>query len=204
MKKILRIIGITALILLVIFLSTLLFLLIKMKLWEREFQSKINQEYLITELSSNENLYEKITQYTVSREETEFVTFTPKEIGNLIYQSLDESTGENQLNISAIYIIPSQGKWEVCGRVKLENFEVFNPWICVYITKDEMETAQLYVSEFTFQGIDVGKIYKPILVNINKGIAEALVTVNENGFVGRTLENIELSEKELILKGSQY
>ena len=204
MKKILRIIGITVLILLVILLSFLLYLFIRMNLWEREFQANINPDYLITEISNNEDLVKKITLYTVSPEETNFVTFTPKEIGQLIFNSLDEATGDNQLNITDIYIMPSKGKWKVCVRVKLENFEVFNPWICIDVTKDEMETAQLYVSKFTFQGIDVGKIYKPILVNINKGLAEALVTVNENGFVGRTLENIELSEKELILKGTKY
>ena len=204
MKKILRIIEITVLILLVIFISLLLYLLIKMKLWERNFLPNINQEYLITDITDNEELDKKITQYTVSAEETDFVTFTPKEIGQLIYKSLGEATGESQLNITGVYIIPTQRIWEVCGRVEFQKFDVLKPWLCIDITKDEMETAQLYVTKITFQGIDVGKIYKPILVNINKGIAEALVTVNENGFVGRTLENIELSEKGLILKGSQY
>jgi hypothetical protein len=204
MKKILRIIGVTALILLVIFLSIILFLLLKMKSWERNFLSTLNQEYLITEFIDSEDLDKKITQYTLSPEETDFVTFTPKEIGQLIYRALDESTGESQLNISRVYITPSQDTWEVCANVEIENFKVLNPWICVDVTKDEIETAQLYVAKLTFQGIDVGKIYKPTLLNINRGIAEALVTVNENGFVGRTLDNIELSENELILKGSQY
>ena len=39
---------------------------------------------------------------------------------------------------------------------------------------------------------------------INKGIGEAIVTLNENGFVGRYIENIELLEDAMVLKGSRY
>jgi hypothetical protein len=54
------------------------------------------------------------------------------------------------------------------------------------------------------EGIEVSKIYPEILTKVNKGIAEALVTANENGFVGRVFENIELQENQLVVKGSLY
>jgi hypothetical protein len=67
-----------------------------------------------------------------------------------------------------------------------------------------MQTAQLYTTNFKVQGISVGNIFPSMVSSINQGIAEALVTVNENRFVGRKFENIELEDDQLIVKGSLY
>jgi hypothetical protein len=56
----------------------------------------------------------------------------------------------------------------------------------------------------SIQGISIDRVFPSILTKINQGIAEALVTANENGFVGRTFENIELQEDQLVVKGTLY
>jgi hypothetical protein len=67
-----------------------------------------------------------------------------------------------------------------------------------------MQTAQLYAIDFKIQGINVERMFPSVISNINQGIAQALVTVNENRFVGRKFENIELQEDQMIVKGSLY
>jgi hypothetical protein len=67
-----------------------------------------------------------------------------------------------------------------------------------------MQTAQLYVTDFKMQGINIGRVFPSVISNINQGLAQALVTVNENRFVGRKFENIELQEDRMIVKGSLY
>ena len=54
-----------------------------------------------------------------------------------------------------------------------------------------------------FGPYEIGNIFN-ITDMINTGIADALLTVNENGFSGRYLENIELLEDKVVVKGSKY
>jgi hypothetical protein len=72
------------------------------------------------------------------------------------------------------------------------------------IVKDDRETAELYVRDLLLGKYKVpGFIAKDIVHSINKGISDAILLVNENAFLGRRIENIELLEERVVVKGSR-
>jgi hypothetical protein len=149
-------------------------------------------------------LNEKIEKYVMNEEDVAFVSFTPVEIAQVVYNSLSEMTKDSEFDISNVYIQPSDSMWELCALMNSEDIFSINIWICTDISKDNMQTAQLYVTDFKMQGINIGRVFPSVISNINQGLAQALVTVNENRFVGRKFENIELQEDRMIVKGSLY
>jgi hypothetical protein len=149
-------------------------------------------------------LNKKIEEYVTNEEDIDFVSFTPKEVAQVIYTSLSEMTEESGFEISNVYTNPSKNTWEVCVLIRVKDLFKINIWVCTDVSKDNMQTAQLYTTNFKVQGISVGNIFPSMVSSINQGIAEALVTVNENRFVGRKFENIELEDDQLIVKGSLY
>lgn len=204
MKKALKTFVIIILVLVIVFLLIFLFLFIKSKSWERVFQSEIQSQYLVSDSELEDEFTGRIEEYIVSNEDTDFITFSPQEIGHILFGSLEEMLEGTSFELTNVYIEPSKGQWKVCARTKSIDFKRVHAWICADVTKDSMQTAQLFITNLTVQGIEVGKIYPKSVTLVNQGIAEALVTANENGFVGRIFENMELLENELIVKGSLY
>jgi hypothetical protein len=163
----------------------------------------MSEGYIVAEgMQTDSAVEEKIEMYVLSEEETDFVTFTPEEVGSIVYSSVQDMLGDSKVSISQVYIYPQNSIWQVCGLLKWSKLKNKDIWVCVDVTKDNTETAQLYITQLLIQGIDVSKIYPSLLTKVNKGFAEALITVNENRFVGREFENIELTASELIIKGS--
>lgn len=202
MRKVIKITLYTILFLLIIFLIFILSIFLYSRSWEREFISNINQEYLVNDVSeSNDILDEKIGEYVLSQKEVDFITFSVEEIGVVIYNSIRDILGESSFNLTNVYIEPSVGFWNVCSRIDYTKVRGLHSWLCVGFNKDDMETAQLYISKLTVQGIDIGTIFPQLLTEINQGLADALVTVNENNFSGRFFYNIELLEDSVIIKG---
>jgi hypothetical protein len=104
-------------------------------------------------------------------------------------------------NIQNICVNPSNGEWDLYIKMSFQGLQM--PWFRLDLAKDDMETAQLYVKD-----IYIGKwkvpenIVENIKTKINKGISDALTLANENNFLGRKLENIELLEDKVVVKGS--
>jgi hypothetical protein len=205
MKKLLKYIGIFFLVILTLVIIICAYFIIKSNVWANTFQKNIQEEYLVSEVSEYKNLFnDKIQNYVLNDNDVDFVSFTPTEVAHIVYDSLTDIVGDSSIAISNVYVVPAKGTWEICGLIFVEDYKTISGWICADITKDNMQTAQLYVENLLVQGINISNIYPPILVNINQGLAEALVTANENGFVGRVFENIELEEDKAIIKGSLY
>lgn len=208
MKKVVKILGVIFVILLILLLLFIFFLIIKSHSWKKEFQSNINSQYMTNSTTENDEkmkqLNEKIEKYVMNEEDVAFVSFTPVEIAQVVYNSLSEMTKDSEFDISNVYIQPSDSMWELCALMNSEDIFSINIWICTDISKDNMQTAQLYVTDFKMQGINIGRVFPSVISNINQGLAQALVTVNENRFVGRKFENIELQEDRMIVKGSLY
>lgn len=205
MRKFLKIVGIILLVLLAIILISSIIIFIKAKSWENSFESNIESAYLVTSFQeSNDLLNEKTEKYILSDKPVDFIEFSPAEISQFLYNALSEMTTDTGITIVGVYSDPGENIWQECASLRSNNRKNLELWICMDVTKDNMQTAQLYVNNITLEGLDIDKIYPDILTKINQGIAEALVTANENAFVGRTLENMELKEDRLIIKGSQY
>jgi hypothetical protein len=204
MKKVLNIITVTILSILIVLVILAIFLFFKSKIWEREFQSNINPDFLVSDSTLSEDFNQRVEKYILSDDNTEFLSLSPQEVGHTIFGSLAQMVAESNLEITNVYVEPNETVWMVCARTRLKDVRNLYAWVCTDITKDDMQTAQIYLSNLEVHGINVSDIYPKSLTMINQGIAEALVTANENGFVGRVFENIELLEEELIIKGSRY
>jgi hypothetical protein len=168
--------------------------------WEKEFEKGINTAYVINQTGAESiDLGGKIVEFTLSTDDVSSLELNVSEIGSVIYNTLDSYFGED-VNVERIYIQPSDSRWVIYTDLMYKNFSV---WISVDINKDNIQSAQLYTTEIKVGPFDVSDI-SDIKVKINKGIGEAMVTLNENGFVGRYMENIELLDDSVILKGSRY
>jgi hypothetical protein len=168
--------------------------------WERKFEEEIQSKGYITRESIKEiSLDERLAQFVVSSSDTEFLELKTEEFGAILFTVLDSYLKED-ISISKIYIETEKSQWRIYLKTEYEDIGV---WLSMDLNKDDMQTAQLYTKE-----IYVGPFPIHNFTNweetINRGIADAIVTLNENGFVGRYIENIELLEDGIILKGSRY
>jgi hypothetical protein len=204
MRKFLKIIGLISLFLILILLLVVLFLVVSFRSWEKKFLEGMDNQYLVSQgLDFEQSITEKTEKYILSEDDTDFITFSTKEIASVILFTLRDITEGTGLEVTNVYIEPSIGLWKICARGKLSDINIHS-WLCVDVKKDSMQTAQLYLNEIELQGIKISNIYPKALTMANKGIADSLTTANENGFVGRILENIELLESSIVIKGSLW
>lgn len=187
-------------ILILILTLTVTILSLRYKAWKEEFESNMDTQYVITmedikEISFNE----KIVQFVLSSSDTEFLQLEVKEVGVLLLATLEQYLQEG-FTVESIYILPSKSRWEIYSNIK---YESISTWVSLDINKDDIQSAQIYTKNVYVGPFNVSKYFN-IVDLINKGIGESIVTLNENGFVGRYIENIELLEESIVLKGSRY
>ena len=168
--------------------------------WEKNFEKGIDINYIIDqEIANTTDLGEKISTFALSTKDVEFLELNVSEIGSEIFNTLDSYLGE-KVSLEKIYIDPSDSKWVIYFKAKYEKFSL---WFSFDVNKDSIQSAQIYVTQ-----INVGPFKISDYVNwvdaINTGIADSVVTLNENGLVGRYIENIELLGNSVVLKGSRY
>jgi len=200
MKKFLLYIFFVFTIFLTILVVSCVYIFLKYRSWEKEFESNINTEYLIDAKSIEEvDLDERIVKFTLSLLDTESLSLEVKEIGSILFTTVDSYLGE-EISLKKIYVKPSDKVWNIYFKVGYQDLEL---WFSFDINKDDIQSAQLYTKYVYIGPFEIGR-YTDLVSLINKGIGESIVTLNENGFVGRYIENIELLEGGIVLKGSRY
>ena len=200
MKKSLLYIFFVFTILITILVLSCVYIFLKYRNWEKEFESNINVEYLIDAQSIGEvDLDERIVKFTLSLLDTESLSLGVKEIGSILFSTVDSYLGE-EISLKKIYIEPLDKVWKIYFKVVYENIEV---WFSFDLNKDNIQSAQLYTKNVYIGPFEIDR-YTNLVNMINKGIGESIVTLNENGFVGRYIENIELLDEGIVLKGSRY
>jgi hypothetical protein len=168
--------------------------------WEKEFeQSLVSSNLVIPGNPLEQDIEEKIVRFTLSAESTDSLVLTTREVGELTLVVLQDYLKED-IQVSKIYIEPNSRVWNIYAKV---NYRKLSLWMSVDVNKDNMQTAQLYITEVKIGPYSIGRVGNMIEM-INSGIANSLLTVNENGFSGRYLENIELLEDALVIKGYRY
>ncbi len=173
---------------------------LKYRNWETSFEKEIEIDNLIDlDIAKSIDLGAKISTFALSTEDVEFLQLDVSEIGSEIFNTLDSYLGE-KLILEKIYIVPSNSKWVIYSQVRYEKFLV---WFSFDVNKDSIQSAQMYVTQ-----INIGPFRISEYVNwvdaVNTGIADSIITLNENGLVGRYIENIELLNNSVVLKGSRY
>ncbi len=193
MKKFLKIFF---LVLLVLIVTAIAYPIVSYLLWQKGFTAQIPQMKCMSNVSEEISLDEKFKSFVLSDDETTFVELSEDEVLSL----LKNTNILNGANIQNICLIPAKGVWGLYAKVTIQDINL--PWVRLDVAKDNMESAQLYVRE-----IYIGKFLLPtkisgnIKTQLNKGISDALTLVNENNFIGRKIQNIELLDSTIVVKG---
>ncbi|HQA98896.1 MAG TPA: hypothetical protein PLG10_01545 [Candidatus Dojkabacteria bacterium] len=186
---------------LVIFLLLGGYFVVRYSLWHRDFFVSENitctsdEKFVVEEKEIN--IGDRIKNFVLSDLFSEFVTFSRKE---MLYLLKDSISGVSSLEIQDVCLVSDKGVWKVYAHSKVTFLQL--PWIGVDIVKDNRETAELYSRNIYIGDIKVPDVLtrKP-LEKINKGISDALILVTENGFLGKTIENIDLLKDTVVIKG---
>ncbi len=197
MKKFLKVVLLTIFTISALVTITVILLLVRYNNWTKDFESNLKVENLVVkDTSLSEEVVSQISSFTLSQENTESLSLSTEQFGYIVLNVLNEYLGEG-ISVEKIYIEPSTGNWNIYIQA---NYKKISPWIWISLKKDNVQSAQLYISQFNIGPYSFNRFVE----EINDGIANGLVTVNENGFTGRYLENIELLEESIVVKGSRY
>lgn len=143
------------------------------------------------------DIEEKVMKFILSDNRIDFVVFTPQEMLYILSSNIEIA---EPLEIKDVCLVPTVGLWKIHLRYSIGSFNL--PWIVMDVVKDNRETAEIYINEIRIGDIKIPKVFvKRSMVEINKGIADAVIMLNENKFLGRTIENIELLDERVVFKG---
>ena len=186
---------------LVIFLLLGGYFVVRYSLWHRDFFVSENitctsdEKFVVEEKEIN--IGDRIKNFVLSDLFSEFVTFSRKE---MLYLLKDSISGVSSLEIQDVCLVSDKGVWKVYAHSKVTFLQL--PWIGVDIVKDNRKTAELYSRNIYVGDMKVPEILaRKTLEKINKGISDALILVTENGFLGKTIENIDLLKDTVVIKG---
>ncbi len=193
MKKVLSVLLVIFLIIIGIFAYPVISYLV----WQKQFKSQMPNMSCISNTTELPPLDEKFKEFVMSEDNISFIELSSEEVLSLL-QSTDIISGGD---VKDICIQPSKGLWEIYTNISLQGINI--PWIKVEIVKDTMETAQLYIPNIYVGNILIPENFsKNIKTQLNKGISDALILVNENSFLGRKIKNIELLNDKIVVKGT--
>lgn len=172
--------------------------------WESSFEDVHLSSDFINPKSDDydeerEVIDEKINTFSNSLDDVETITFSSDEALLIIGSELDEALPDG-FSVDYVYSETERGKWLIY--IKLDYQDHPLPWLIVQVEKEEYETADLYfsdifVGQFSFYNYGL----KQVIQDINDGYKDSLYKVNDGQFSGRRLENIELEDDEMIIKG---
>ena len=165
--------------------------------WENDFPSKNNNISCFSNIPENSNINtsEKIKDFVLSPSDA-YLEFSINETLFFLHNDVEISEG---IDIKDICIEPNKGEWFVYLNMKVEDFDI--PWIKLSIIKDDRETPELYVKDISLGDIQVPDIIaKKIIDEINRGISDGILIVNENNFLGKNIKNIELLDDGVVIR----
>lgn len=169
--------------------------------WEREILGSDSDVICLNNLSKEDlEISNKVEKFVMSKNRVETISFSPGEVANIIKENIQLGEG---MEIQEICILPSDSIWEIYLKGNMNKIALL--WVVFDLVKDERETAELYVRKFM-----IGKYNLPfgleqrVVTNINKGVSEALILINENRFLSREIKNIELLQEKIVIKGLSY
>ena len=143
-----------------------------------------------------EDIDEKIKNFVLSDSGTEFIVLDVNEVIHILESNIQ---GSENVFLKDICIEDNRGVWTIFLRYEIRDTSM--PWLVLNIVKDDRETPEIYVRELTIGNINIPfGIGRNIMRNVNRGISEAIILLNENQFLGREIRNIELLEERVVIR----
>lgn len=193
--KVIKIIG---LIILVTLLAICSFSLYEYFSWKKVF-TNTKESMICIDFSGESDLTDvqkRVKDYVFSKDGTATISFSVEEV--LAFLKYVPVTS-NTITVREMCVKPSKGVWLISLKLKVYGMNI--PWVQFNLVKDARETAQLYVKDFSFGEISLLNILSSKVTNeVNEGISEAIILVNENNFLGREIHNIELLEEIVVVR----
>jgi hypothetical protein len=153
---------------------------------------------LAMEEELEEIIEERIKNFILSDSRTDFIVFSVEEVLYVLSSNIETT---DPFEVNDVCLAPSRGLWQVYLKYSFSSIQL--PWVVMDVVKDNRETAELYVNEIRIGDSKIPDIIADrIIIDINKGISDAVIMLNENRFLGRTIENIELLNDKVVFKGS--
>lgn len=180
-------------------LFSLAFVVYNYFIWRNEYIEQNDSVICSEDIEGKDySIEEKVKAFVLSFEKSDFVSFTPEEILQLMNENIVLS---GNLKLQGICLEPNDSQWKVYFNTKLGFINI--PWIGLNVVKEKRETAELYVDEVLLGGLKIPQLFvEKIISDINMGISDGVVLMNENSFLGRTIINIELMKENVVVKGT--
>ncbi len=187
----------------IILVLSIAYFVFSYKSWEKDFEKNISSENLVQSPDSGitKGINEKIESAAYLDENTSILELTPKEVSYLILDSFQQS---QTVSLCSVYIQPiEKGRWNIFLKVKILN--KIPVWVESKLRKEERETAEVFFEDILIGNYSLKSFgLKNFVDKANNALSSALVTAEENGFVGRTLKNVELLDSGLIVRLERY
>jgi hypothetical protein len=203
LKKILKIFSIIISILSLLCIFSVIYFIFSYKSWSKNFEQSIPEGELVQYVDKDvlKDIETKIEEITYSSEDTAILELTPVEVSYLTLNSFQEN---GLVSLSSVYTQPvEKGRWNLYLKTKI--FNKLEMWLELKVRKEERETAEIFFEDILVGGNSLKSFgASNIITKANATLSSALVTAEENGFVGRTLTNIELLLEGLVIKMERY
>ncbi|MCK9368797.1 hypothetical protein M0R04_02350 [Candidatus Dojkabacteria bacterium] len=192
------------LVILLSFLGIFFFLFKDYSNWQKIFETeRLTTDYVYSnDAVLKKSTDEKILTFSKSVEKTDTIQLIDKEVLYLISNSLNSSLPTN-FSYKRGYVQSQDGYWNVYIQLTVkEKYQL--PWMLFVITKDDMETPEIYVKTISIGNYDLKDWYmEGTIIKINKGIRDGIQLVNTSDFSGRIFRNIELEKGIMTIKGAK-
>ncbi len=168
--------------------------------WEEEELSKQDITCMSDITVESSIVEDKIKKFTLSDTRTDFIVLTESEMLYLLGENFTEEGGD--ISVEDICLKPSQGLWQLYLKSEYKGISI--PWLVLDIAKDNIETAEVYVRKVYIGNLNLPEFLEARLKgDLNKGISDGIIMLNENNFLGRRIDNIELLEDRVVFKGTR-
>ncbi len=185
-----------------VFVIISIFLLKEYSDWKDRFEnSHLNSEFVVFEDSKeiSASLQKKIDTFGKSAEDVETLELTPQEVVYILSLELEKTIPED-FNTYRGYVDSDFNSWNIY--MQLEYKGNLLPWLILSLNKDEGEGVSLYFSTISLGNFNLTEYgFKNMITDMNRGLNDALLLVNQSDFTGRRYENIELEPSALTIKG---
>jgi hypothetical protein len=168
--------------------------------WEESF---LKSDAFFLNLDENtedleKNIEKKILDYNRRSEEYTFIEFSNEEFLFLFGSGLSESSPD-WLNVKKSALISSPGRWVFYFKSSFRDTSL--PWIGFVLTKEDMQSVDLFVEDILIGNVSVRNIsFESIVEDVNEGINHSMRLINDGNFAGKVFENIELGSESVTIK----
>ena len=202
-KKTPNIVLLLLLTVLILLISVVAFLFFSYRSWAVNFEEDMYTENFVSSLKEDEikEINGRIEDSINSQNETIVLELSVRETAILMMQSFQKN---EVFELDGIYIEPvEKGLWNIFLKIKIS--EKISLWTEIKMKKENRETAELFLEDLLVGGYSLKTFgFADTISDINQSLSSSLVTVVENNFTGRRIQNIELLETGLVARLEKY